>query len=260
MADEEFIRIAGFNIQLIFCRTNFSFFKRRVRQEINEYVKGFISLKKPKKIHYRVKFVENKKTTIFDKSGQVFIHFYGKKENSLTTHYYINDFLFNFILRNILYILLKNEGIILHCSAVKIKKSAVLFLGNSSAGKSTIVSLLKGKYPPLADDLGILKREDGKYYFYQTPFLEKNMNFEKNSEKTIVKEVYFIKKAESIRARRITGRDQILEKLLPQVLFENKSNHLPSLKFLMDFGSSFPDFFTLNFPKNTEALTEFFMS
>jgi len=41
---------------------------------------------------------------------------------------------------------------------------------------------LSKKYKALADDSGIVKKERGKYYFYQTPFLEKK-SIKKNSQK-----------------------------------------------------------------------------
>ncbi len=44
------------------------------------------------------------------------------------------------------------DGLFLHCSAVKIDERALLFLGHSTAGKSTIARLLSQQVPVLADD------------------------------------------------------------------------------------------------------------
>ncbi len=46
-----------------------------------------------------------------------------------------------------------SPGILLHASAVKTEKGAMLFLGHSRAGKSTICNLLSSKYEPIADDM-----------------------------------------------------------------------------------------------------------
>ena len=44
-------------------------------------------------------------------------------------------------------------GMLLHASAVKTDKGALLFLGHSKAGKSTICNLLSSQYEPIADDM-----------------------------------------------------------------------------------------------------------
>lgn len=45
------------------------------------------------------------------------------------------------------------DGFFLHASSVVIDGGALLFLGHSSAGKTTLSQLLEKKYPVLADDL-----------------------------------------------------------------------------------------------------------
>ena len=48
--------------------------------------------------------------------------------------------------------ILLNKGLCLHASSVEIKKRALLFLGHSTAGKSTISHILSERYPIIADD------------------------------------------------------------------------------------------------------------
>jgi len=44
------------------------------------------------------------------------------------------------------------KGLLLHASSVAISGKAILFLGHSNAGKSTISKLLSERYPMIADD------------------------------------------------------------------------------------------------------------
>ncbi len=46
----------------------------------------------------------------------------------------------------------KKIGVCLHASAVNVSGKAILFLGHSTAGKSTISQLLSERYPVIADD------------------------------------------------------------------------------------------------------------
>ena len=48
--------------------------------------------------------------------------------------------------------LCKQKGIYFHASSVNVSGKALLFLGHSTAGKSTISRLLSERYPVIADD------------------------------------------------------------------------------------------------------------
>ncbi len=51
-------------------------------------------------------------------------------------------------------------GVYLHASAVNVSGGALLFLGHSTAGKSTIGRLLAERYPLIADDKVLVSRMD----------------------------------------------------------------------------------------------------
>lgn len=56
------------------------------------------------------------------------------------------------------------EGLFLHASAVVVDGGAVLFLGHSTAGKSTMVRILAANFPVLADDAVFAARDSrGKW-------------------------------------------------------------------------------------------------
>lgn len=60
--------------------------------------------------------------------------------------------------------MIHNNGLFLHASAVVVNREALLFLGHSTAGKSTIARLLGEVYPSLADDIVFASRgSDGRW-------------------------------------------------------------------------------------------------
>ena len=57
------------------------------------------------------------------------------------------------------------NGLFLHASSVNTSKGALLFLGHSSSGKSTICRLLSKRFPILADDRVWVCTGDGEKWF-----------------------------------------------------------------------------------------------
>ena len=52
-------------------------------------------------------------------------------------------------------------GILIHSAAVKTERGALLFLGHSKAGKSTICNLLSDRYETIGDDMAHVEYRDG---------------------------------------------------------------------------------------------------
>ena len=61
-------------------------------------------------------------------------------------------------------------GIILHGSGLIFKEKGYLFVGHSDAGKTTLVRLFHQHAKILNDDRIIVRKEDGKFYLYGTPW------------------------------------------------------------------------------------------
>jgi hypothetical protein len=66
-------------------------------------------------------------------------------------------------------VLIYNNGLLLHGSAVKKDSRTALFLGGSGAGKSTIARLARPEVC-YSDDGVIIRKEEGKVYTYYSPF------------------------------------------------------------------------------------------
>ena len=61
-------------------------------------------------------------------------------------------------------------GIILHGSGLTFKEKGYLFVGHSDAGKTTMVKIFNHHAKILNDDRLIVKKEDGRFYLYGTPW------------------------------------------------------------------------------------------
>jgi len=66
-------------------------------------------------------------------------------------------------------VLLRTDGLLIHASSVVEKGYGYLFAGKPDAGKSTIVTLSRGR-EILSDEHSLVRREQGAWYVYPSPF------------------------------------------------------------------------------------------
>jgi hypothetical protein len=219
--DAIFLNIAGFIIKIKFQINEFDYLINIKKNEIKKYYKNFIKKESPQHIDYEIIFLKNidLKTLYSDKNKKNYISFYFKKRKKILTYYHIGIAQFQFLLKEVIFDLLtKNKGFLIHCSAIQKNEKAFIFVGKPGSGKSTIRSILSKKYKPLADDSGIVKKERGKYYFYQTPFLEKK-SIKKNSQKYELGKIFFLKKANFFLIKKIQNKKYILKRMIKQFFY-----------------------------------------
>ena len=115
--------------------------------------------------------------------------------------------------------LIQFGGLFLHSSAVVFDGKAYLFSGSPTAGKSTHTQLWQQVFGPAArvinDDKPALRRIDGVWYAYGTPWCGKdgiNLN-----ERAPIAGVCFMKKAQENRIRRL-DKSEALQKVLGQTV------------------------------------------
>ena len=107
------------------------------------------------------------------------------------------------VLRKIFYIMLfKDNGFVLHASAVSYNSRAIIFTGKSGSGKSTIVNILKKNqsFNIFADNNVYIKRKNNKFVVYKSPFLEWSVihSQELNPNDTLeIASVYILNKSSS---------------------------------------------------------------
>jgi hypothetical protein len=175
-------------------------------------------------------------------------------EKKIKTFFYLNIYQFQVILRDIIFNLtIKNNGCVIHGSAVHVKGKAYLFLGKSTAGKSTIVRLLKDAYTPIADDLVFIRQVQKKYLVFQTPFLEKQWWIKKENKSYEFSHAFFIRKGKETFIEKIPTIAYVINLFLDQVLIvkENKKNIIKFCSFLVKSGIQF---YFLTFKKNRKDL------
>jgi len=179
------------------------------------------------------------------------------RNNSIILPHGLNMYVFQYFLRNILQNLLgkKKNGFFLHCSGVFLNDYAYLFLGPQGSGKSTIRKMLNHVALTLADDSGIIVKENNEYYFYQTPFIEK-MRFKKSKTKFRINTIFFIEKAKCCKEIKL-GRKKIRDKFFKQVWTDKKQIEI-QIKILMQFNNDFNQFYQLDFPKDKEVVVNWF--
>lgn len=115
--------------------------------------------------------------------------------------------------------LLRFNGFYIHSSAVAYEGRAYLFSGPSGMGKSTHTRLWQSTFGEEAkifnDDKPVLRRIDGRWYAYGTPWCGKNhINI---NMKVPLGGICFLKQAEENRIRRL-GSMEALQRLLSQTL------------------------------------------
>ncbi len=254
--DTIYFQIAGFNICINFHETEWTYIRNKLKDEIVTYLKSFLINAKPTKTDYQIDIIweQELKILYFKKEKTAFLWFYKKKtQNNITTTYAISIVEFCKLLTQVLSdLLLKNKGFLLHSSAAKIRSKADIFLGPSGAGKSTIAGLLKDRFHVLSDDISIIRKENGKYYLYQTPFVDKAFWIKNQTEKYPLGRIFFLEKSKDFEVVKVKDKKNIIRRLL--MLYEerifNKKSWQTVVNNILDFAADHDDFYNLHFPKD----------
>lgn len=116
--------------------------------------------------------------------------------------------------------LLNHDGFYLHSSAVAMDGRAYLFSANSGVGKSTHTQLWQSLFGEAAqvfnDDKPALRRMDGRWYAYGTPWCGKDgIN---QNKKVPLAGICFLKQSGENRIRRLS-QTEALSRILPQTIY-----------------------------------------
>jgi len=137
----------------------------------------------------------------------------GSAHFSGVRHEYALDSLLRMLLS---WALLPQEGFLIHAATVVRNGKAFVFVGRSGAGKSTVASL-SPQGSVLTDEISLLKRVDGEWQAFGTPFWGE---FRAEGSNTSAPLSGIFRLAQSTENRIETLRPaQLLKSLLPCVLF-----------------------------------------
>ena len=254
-----YFQIAGFIIKFVFypcssflnTQDNTQIFIEEAFQEflLEEINKKYFKADYTIEFHHREMF-----NMLFKDKGQYLLISEGNKRK-VKTFYDISFAQLTNLLTRVVNELLALDGFIIHSSAICKNNLAYLFLGQSGAGKSTIISLLKKKYTPLADDSVIIRKKQNKFFLYQIPVKEKPDFIYKSKNKYAIKKIYFLKKSKELKVEKIKNKEKILTKIMRQFWIEKPNKN--QVKLMLDFIAK-NDFYFLYFPKNETLVNNLF--
>ncbi len=262
-----YLRIAGSNLKIKFTppykKTDDYYFYNKLRFTIADSFRGFIVDGKPKKIDYEIELIKRNIVTFPTRLEDKTIHslnLYVQEGNKITSYQHISFSHIVMLLKQIITELsITKRFFLLHASASRLQDQALVFTGRSNAGKSTTMSLLRKTHPPLADDSVIIKKEKGKYYLYQTPFVEKNEEIERTNKRYGIKKLFFLRKAKDFRIEKIENKDFLFSRLT-NLMLTNKKSFKENWSTLNEFVQEFDEFYYLFFAKEPEGLSRLMLS
>ena len=254
-----YFQIAGFIIKFVFYPCPPSLYTHENTQIfLEEAFQDFLieEIKnKSIKADYTIEFHHQKMFNILFKDKKQYLLISTNTNRKLKTFYDLSFSQITYLLTKAVNELLVLDGFIIHSSAICKNNLAYLFLGQSGAGKSTIISLLKKKYTPLADDSVIIRKKQNKFFLYQIPVKEKPDFIYKSKNKYAIKKIYFLKKSKELKVEKIKNKEKILTKITRQFWIERPNKN--QVKLMLDFIEK-NDFYFLYFPKNESLVNNLF--
>mgnify|MGYP001036806958 CR=1 FL=1 len=204
--EEIFVNIAGFVVKISLFPTEQKYLKESVHSQIKGvWQDGGFFTKKEKRADFEIVFREpnNKIYLIQKEKGKK--HYYlvferDFKKRIVKTHYFTSIAHLNMIVREIVVYLLRGLGFLVHASALIDKKgNFYVFMAKSGGGKTTVADTIsKNSYfEKVADDSLIVKKQNGEWYFYSSPFIEKDeLPIHSWSKKA---KIFFVKKGKKAK-------------------------------------------------------------
>lgn len=249
--DDIFLSICGFTIRISFSKFENEVYRKIVRTEIAQLYQGFLITHLTTKLDYHIEFIDHDQTIILKQGKRNFLFFYEKiRRKKIQAYSHIGWIHLSIIFRNILSELLTGKGFIIHASASLVKNKAYIFLGQSGAGKSTMTQLLQSKWPVLADDCVVIKKEFGEFYLYQTPFFEKNKVKNVSGQKYPIHGFYFLKQSLEYKIKEVIPHN-LISKFFMEQLYVDHSYIKNDMKTVLRFLARNYKFYFLSFAKDS---------
>lgn len=214
------LNLADYKIKLTFEPTEQVIFYRQFTEMVR-HIWGAKSLTKKtlQRADFEIIFKED--LTLFKsaKNKDYYLTFekdFSKKK--VASHAYPGIPYFQTLLKEILVLLLEDDGFILHASScLDRKKHLHVFLAVSGGGKTTAANLLSQNvgFKKFSDDLLVVKKTDVSWKFFSPPFIEKQTRPYSNKAGNAT--FYFVKKSNKFYKKEIEDKGEILKRILGQL-------------------------------------------
>jgi len=257
-----YLQIADFTIHVEFGKAEYSNVMVKIYRDIKFFFKGFIVSEAKKTPDFSIFIEEKHKELRIKRDNTTCIEMYRINQNAKTiyTPNTISIFHFSSIIREVTTFLLNKtqSGFYFHCSAIYYLGHAHIFTGTNGAGKSTIASLLGFKYPILTDDAGIIRNIHDKYWYFQSPLIEKNKKITKTSTNYEIGSINFLKKSTRFKLLKMSEKTILVNHIAPQLITDTilgfDHRHFRVIDWLFNFLNHFHHFNMLYFTKNKKEL------
>lgn len=252
--------ISGFNFEIVLHTPSDKQLYNNFLKNFNYEYKNFIKDNLKEKADITIEIIDGHFNVLSKKLDQKiykFIYFYKiLSSKKILTFYYISIYQFKEIILNLLQKLTINDGFILHASGNLLEQKVILFTGNSGAGKSTAMKLLRNKFTPLYDDSVIVRYVRNTFWAYQIPIDEKYSFIKKNLDCYEIKYFFFIKKGKKCSIQKIEDKNKIIN-LFSAQFWSDKKYISKKLEMLIKFVYKNDFFYYFTFPKNKKMMTKF---
>lgn len=140
---------------------------------------------------------------------------------------------FNDHFRNIfVYYLLRNNGLLLHASALAKNRQGYVFAGPQGAGKSTVRKISR-KFTCLGDDSAIIRKKNKQYFLFGSPFYQKTRTFYPN-RKVILRAVMILRQSYHDRLMRL-AKDIAAKKILENAFLSGLGPKREEMEILFNY-------------------------
>lgn len=230
-----------------------------IKWQVKQLFGSFIVIPKNNKSDFKIKLIPQNVVYEQPNKRDAFMYFFKERGLTLTSfaHISIGQFVF-LILYALQKLLVSNSGFFFHGSSVLMGGSAIIFTGRPGSGKSTASRLLSKKYPILADDSMIIRKQEGEYYVYQVPPIEKNGTIHRSPERYKISKVYFLRKSTIGATSLLPGNDKTFIKFFREVWSQKKDIHYQE-KIIADIINTLvakKSLMLLEFPKKRDVLNK----
>jgi len=237
-----FLRIAGFVVKIVCEPTEQVFFKHKLIEAIQQiWGRGGFLKKASKAWDFEIRFVSQAKRMRIIQKDKGKNHYYLTFQRDFASRrviafYHTSLLSFQMLLREIAAFLLLKDGFLLHASSCQDGKGNLkIFLAPSGGGKTTIANLISKTKTCMkfSDDILLIRKVKGEWFFFGPPFVEKGMLPTKRKEKDV--EIFFIKKSKKPSKKKLDRNDKILRFMLKQIWVRKEKLEKQTLTNVMTF-------------------------